>query len=105
MEHFSYWNIYWFSKGFDTIDHSIPLFEFDHYGVHGTAYDWFCGHFQNITQLYFFNDFYSRKRICYMWGTARVHIKHIISNICDTNKDLRILIYNVNVEFVEVINW
>ena len=45
---------------FNTVDHSILLYKFCHYGVRGLAYDWFCDYLNNKTQPVSFNNIHSQ---------------------------------------------
>ena len=49
-----------FRKAFDTVDHSTLLYKIYHYGVRGSAYDWFCDYLNNRTQLVYFRNVHSQ---------------------------------------------
>ena len=44
-----------FSKAFDTVDHNIFLFKLEHYGIRGTALDWFSDYMSGRKQFVTYN--------------------------------------------------
>ena len=49
-----------FLKVFNTVDRSILLY--NHYGVRGPAYNWFCDYLNNKTQLVSFSNVHSQNK-------------------------------------------
>ena len=44
-------------KGFDTVDHQIPLAKLNHYGIRGVSNDWFKSYLSNRNQYVSINGF------------------------------------------------
>ena len=52
-----------FSKAFDTVDHSILLNKLHHYGIRGSALDWFRSYLSNRQQFVTYNDVSSGTKV------------------------------------------
>ena len=51
------------SKGFDTVDHSIIISKLEHYGIRGTALQWFKNYLLNRYQIVKFKNSQSEKKM------------------------------------------
>ena len=52
-----------FSKAFDAVDHSIPLKKLHHFGIRGSALDWFRSYLSNRQQFVTYNDVSSGTKV------------------------------------------
>ena len=59
-----------FSKAFDSVDHSILLDKLHHYGIRGSALDWFRSYLSNHQQFVTYNDVSSGTKVL-KCGVAR----------------------------------
>jgi len=116
------------AKAFDTVNHKILLGKLSHYGIRGTALDWFCSYLNNRLQYVCVNKVNSSyKQICcgvpqgsilgpllfllYINDLPKVstYFKFIMfaddTNIFAKGKDIDNLVNNINYELEHISKW
>ena len=116
------------SKAFDTVDHEILLSKLHHYGIRGTAHDWFSSYLSNRRQYVHVNGQSSAIQtvVCGVpQGSIIGPLLFIlyINDLCRSSNTLKYILYaddtavftkgnninalimNINKELVKVSNW
>jgi len=57
------WGVYWPTKSFDRIDHSILLAKLKYYGIRGKTLSWFTDYLKNRKLFVVFADIQSEKKL------------------------------------------
>ena len=66
-----------FQKAFDTVDHNILIQKLRHYGIRGTANDWFASYLNNRKQYVSINGFNSDLLTYQLWRASRLNFRSL----------------------------